>query len=211
MGSSKRLSELIVQAYAEKVNNEKSENSRTCFSMVRFGNVLNSSGSVVPLFKEQISIGGPITITHPEVIRYFMTIKEASELMLQACTMSQGGELFLLDMGSPVKIKDLAEQMIKISGLTVKDKNNKFGDIEIIFKGLRIGEKLYEELLINAEALKTEHPLIYKAKESGISFDPLMKKLTFLKEAIDSFDEKKLLKVTSEIVPEWKPDLNNFK
>lgn len=208
MGASKRLSELIVQGYAEKVKTEK---LNTCFSMVRFGNVLNSSGSVVPLFKEQISNGGPITITHPDVIRYFMTIKEASELMLQACTMSKGGELFLLDMGSPVKIKDLAEQMIKTSGLTVKDKNNISGDIEIIFKGLRTGEKLYEELLINAEACETEHPLIYKAEEIGSSFDLLMEKLSTLKNAIESFDEKKVFQITLEIVPEWKINLDHLK
>ncbi len=208
MGASKRLSELIVQGYSYKA---KKKNLKTCFSMVRFGNVLNSSGSVVPLFKEQISNGGPITITHPDVIRYFMTIKEAAELMLQACTMSKGGELFLLDMGSPVKIKDLAQQMVKISGLTVKDEKNKSGDIEIIFKGLRNGEKLYEELLINAEACKSEHPLIYKAKESGMPFELLMEKLSSLKKALDTFDENKVLKITSEIVPEWKSKLTNLK
>ena len=207
MGASKRLSELIVQGYAEKA---EKNNLKTSFSMVRFGNVLNSSGSVVPLFREQIINGGPITITHPEVIRYFMTIKEAAELMLQACTMSKGGELFLLDMGSPVKINDLAEKMIKLSGLTLKDENNKSGDIEIIFKGLRTGEKLYEELLINAEAVKSEHPLIFKAEELGISFDLLMEKLSNLKNALDSYDENNVLKITSEIVPEWKNKFNNL-
>ena len=207
MGASKRLSELIVQGYAEKA---EKNNIKTSFSMVRFGNVLNSSGSVVPLFREQIINGGPITITHPEVIRYFMTIKEAAELMLQACTMSKGGELFLLDMGSPVKINDLAEKMIKLSGLTLKDENNKSGDIEIIFKGLRTGEKLYEELLINAEAVKSEHPLIFKAEELGISFDLLMEKLSNLKNALDSYDENNVLKITSEIVPEWKNKFNNL-
>ena len=211
MGASKRLSELIVQGYAEKVNDEKINNSITSFSMVRFGNVLNSSGSVVPLFKEQILSGGPITITHPDVIRYFMTIKEASELMLQACTMAKGGELFLLDMGPPVKIKDLAEQMIIDSGLTIKDENNNEGDIEIIFKGLRRGEKLYEELLIDAEAFKTAHPLIYKAKEFSLSYDFLMEKLSTLKNAIDNFDENEVLKITSELVPEWKPEVNYLK
>lgn len=207
MGASKRLSELIVQGYAEKA---EKNNIKTSFSMVRFGNVLNSSGSVVPLFREQIINGGPITITHPEVIRYFMTIKEAAELMLQACTMSKGGELFLLDMGSPVKINDLAEKMIKLSGLTIKDENNKSGDIEIIFKGLRTGEKLYEELLINAEAVKSEHPLIFKAEELGISFDLLMEKLSNLKNALDCYDENNVLKITSEIVPEWKNKFNNL-
>ena len=143
-----KVVELIVTAFDKEQNLERKDSS-TCFSMVRFGNVLNSSGSVVPLFKEQISKGGPITITHPEVIRYFMTIKEASELMLQACSMSKGGELFLLDMGSPVKIKDLAKKMIKLSGLSIKNKDNRKGDIEIIYKGLSNGEKLYEELLID--------------------------------------------------------------
>ena len=130
--------------------------------------------------------------------------------MLQACTMSKGGELFLLDMGSPVKINDLAEKMIKLSGLTLKDENNKSGDIEIIFKGLRTGEKLYEELLINAEAVKSEHPLIFKAEELGISFDLLMEKLSNLKNALDSYDENNVLKITSEIVPEWKNKFNNL-
>ena len=139
-----------------------------------------------------------------------MTIKEAAELMLQACTMSKGGELYLLDMGSPVKINDLAKKMIKLSGLTVKDENNKSGDIEIIFKGLRTGEKLYEELLINAEAVKSEHPLIYKAEELGISFDLLMEKLSNLKNALDCYDENNVLKITSEIVPEWKNKFNNL-
>ena len=204
MGASKRLSELIVTAFADKEQNLERKDSSTCFSMVRFGNVLNSSGSVVPLFKEQISNGGPITITHPEVIRYFMTIKEASELMLQACSMSRGGELFLLDMGSPVKIKDLAKKMIKLSGLSIKNKDNRKGDIEIIYKGLRTGEKLYEELLIDAEAVKTEHPLIYQAKEKGIPYLELMEKLNYLQKSIDDFDEEKVISTLNEIVPEWK-------
>ena len=204
MGASKRLSELIVTAFADKEQNLERKDSSTCFSMVRFGNVLNSSGSVVPLFKEQISNGGPITITHPEVIRYFMTIKEASELMLQACSMSKGGELFLLDMGSPVKIKDLAKKMIKLSGLSIKNKDNRKGDIEIIYKGLRTGEKLYEELLIDAEAVKTEHPLIYQAKEKGIPYLELMEKLNYLQKSIDDFDEEKVISTLNEIVPEWK-------
>lgn len=204
MGASKRLSELIVTAFAEKEQNFERKDPSTCFSMVRFGNVLNSSGSVVPLFKEQISKGGPITITHPEVIRYFMTIKEASELMLQACSMSRGGELFLLDMGSPVKIKDLAKKMIKLSGLSIKNKDNGKGDIEIIYKGLRSGEKLYEELLIDAEAVKTEHPLIYQAKEKGMPYLVLMEKLNFLKKSIDDFDEEKVISILNEVVPEWK-------
>ena len=204
MGASKRLSELIVQAFAEKVKEDNRSVSSTCFSMVRFGNVLNSSGSVVPLFNEQISKGGPITITHSEIIRYFMTIKEAAELMLQASSMSKGGELFLLDMGSPVKIVDLAKQMIRLSGLKLKDKNNTSGDIAITFTGLRKGEKLYEELLIDAQAIKTEHPLIYKAKEFGLPFEILMEELEKLDKEIKDLEEEKVFRILSKLVPEWK-------
>ena len=145
--------------------------------MVRFGNVLASSGSVVPLFKKQISEGGPITITHPEIIRYFMTIEEASQLLIQACYLAKGGDVFLLDMGEPVKIYDLAQQMIKLSGLTIQSKNKPMGDIKIEFTGLRSGEKLYEELLIDSESKPTEHPLIYTAEESFIPYNDLMLKL----------------------------------
>ena len=204
MGASKRLSELIVQAFAEKVKKDYKSVSCTCFSMVRFGNVLNSSGSVVPLFNEQISKGGPITITHSEIIRYFMTIKEAAELMLRAISMSKGGELFLLDMGSPVKIVDLAKQMIRLSGLKLKDKNNTSGDIAITFTGLRKGEKLYEELLIDAQAIKTEHPLIYKAKEFGLPFEILMEELEKLDKEIKDLEEEKVFRILSKLVPEWK-------
>ena len=161
MGVSKRLAELVIQAYAEK---NKEELSSTKFSMVRFGNVLNSSGSVVPLFKKQISLGGPITLTHKDIIRYFMTIEEAANLLIQSALLAKGGDLFLLDMGSPVKIYDLAIKMIKLSGLKLKSKDNPEGDIEIVLTGLRSGEKLYEELLIDAESMKTPHPLIYTAK-----------------------------------------------
>ena len=142
MGVSKRISELVVQAFAyesKEINNNKNH-LFTNFSMVRFGNVLNSSGSVVPLFSKQISEGGPLTLTHPKVIRYFMTIPEAAQLVIQSCTLAKGGEVFLLDMGEPVNIKDLAIQMIKLSGMTVKDSNNLDGDIEIKITGLRPGE-----------------------------------------------------------------------
>ena len=139
MGASKRLAELVVQA-------QPSES--TSFSMVRFGNVLGSSGSVVPLFRSQIAAGGPITVTHPEIIRYFMTVKEASHLVLQAAALAESGDVLLLDMGSPVKIKDLAEKMVRLSGLTLKDLDHPNGDIEIAYTGLRPGEKLFEELLL---------------------------------------------------------------
>jgi len=201
MGASKRVSELIFQAYAKAFKS-------TCYTMVRFGNVLNSSGSVVPLFKEQIKNGGPITITHPDVIRYFMTIKEASQLVIQASALAEGGEVFLLDMGEPIKIIDLAKQMVKLSGLTFKNKNNKNGDIEIVFTGLRSGEKLYEELLIDNKSKITSHPLIYKAEENFIEYPSLIPLVDSL---IDSLKKHKLeisLKRLELIVPEWK---NSFK
>ena len=205
MGASKRLAELIVQDYSKKVlkgdiNKNKGD---TEFSIVRFGNVLGSSGSVIPLFKEQISKGGPITVTHPEVIRYFMTIKEASQLVLHASLLSNGGEVFLLDMGNPVKIKDLAEQMIQLSGLKVLNKDNPHGDIEIIFTGLRPGEKLYEELLIDGNAINTSNKFIFKVNEKSLSSEFLEEKLNLLEKHFQENDTKKSLAVLSEIIPEW--------
>ena len=159
MGASKRLAEMIMQAL-----NHESEHTK--FTLVRFGNVLGSSGSVVPVFKEQIKLGGPVTVTHPEVIRYFMTITEAVELVIQSSSMSRGGEVFILDMGVPVKILDLAYKMIHLSGYTIKDDNNPSGDIEIKYTGLRPGEKLFEELLIKDNPVNTTHPRIKMANES---------------------------------------------
>ena len=205
MGASKRLAELIVQVYSEKNKKDSStKSSYTKFSMVRFGNVLNSSGSVVPKFKEQISNGGPITITHPDIIRYFMTIEEAAQLVIQAAKLSLGGDLFVLDMGSPVKITELAEQMVTLSGLKLKDESNKDGDIEIVFTGLRPGEKLYEELLIDAECLKTSHPLIFRALEKSIKSERLWKKLNALQIAIKEHNHDESIKILSELVPQWK-------
>ena len=205
MGASKRLAELIVQAYSEKNKKDSlTKSSYTKFSMVRFGNVLNSSGSVVPIFKEQISNGGPITITHPDIIRYFMTIEEAAQLVIQAAKLSLGGDLFVLDMGSPVKITELAEQMVTLSGLKLKDESNKDGDIEIVFTGLRPGEKLYEELLIDAECLKTSHPLIFRALEKSIKSERLWKKLNALQIAIEEHNHDESIKILSELVPQWK-------
>ena len=159
MGATKRMAELACQAMA-------ADQSTTTISMVRFGNVLGSSGSVVPLFNKQIAAGGPITLTHPDVTRYFMTIPEAAQLVIQAGAMAHGGEVFVLDMGEPVKIMDLAKRMITLSGLKVKDQHNPNGDIEIVIAGLRPGEKLYEELIIDGDNIeKTQHPLIMKAKE----------------------------------------------
>lgn len=167
MGATKRMAELACQAMA-------ADQSTTTVSMVRFGNVLGSSGSVVPLFNKQIAAGGPITLTHPDVTRYFMTIPEAAQLVIQAGAMAHGGEVFVLDMGEPVKIMDLAKRMITLSGLKVKDQNNPNGDIEIVIAGLRPGEKLYEELIIDGDNIeKTQHPLIMKAKEHFYSVDEI--------------------------------------
>lgn len=205
MGCSKRLSELVVQAYAKEKSliQESKFESKTTFAMVRFGNVLGSSGSVVPLFKKQINSGGPITITHPEVIRYFMTISESAQLVLQAAALATGGDVFLLDMGNPVKIKYLAEQMIKLSGLTLKDEENPEGDIEIVFTGLRKGEKLFEELLISAKSEPTKHPLIFRAKEDFIAPSNLWSKLKELKIALKDENLSKTIILMKEFVPEW--------
>ena len=161
MGASKRFSELILQSFAKLKHN-------TCFSIVRFGNVLDSAGSVVPLFREQTRKGGPVTVTHPEVTRYFMSIPEASQLVLQAGSMAEGGEVFVLDMGNPIKILDLAYRMIHLTGLTPIDDLNPNGDIEISFTGLRAGEKLYEELIIGQEALPSDHVRIMKVNEHSL-------------------------------------------
>ena len=169
MGASKRMAELCLQALSEQL-----KDYQTCFSMVRFGNVLGSSGSVIPLFRKQILKGGPITITHPDIIRYFMTIPEAAQLVIQAGAMAKGGDVFILDMGEPVKIVDLAKNLIQLSGLSVKDENNPKGDIEITYTGLRPGEKLYEELLIGGDNVcKTTHPRIMTAEEVYLPFEQL--------------------------------------
>ncbi len=210
MGASKRLAELIVHQYAkeEGYSQHQSNISSTSYSLVRFGNVLGSSGSVVPKFKSQIANGGPITVTHEEVIRYFMTISEAVELVLQAAVMSTGGEIFLLEMGEPVKIIDLAKQMISLSGLTIKNEANPQGDIEIIKTGLRPGEKLYEELLINGESLPTKHPLIFKAIESYSEDLDLWSKVKELEALLKSNDLENSLRILAEIVPDWKSKQN---
>ena len=211
MGASKRLSELILQAYSQRFKKELPDSSdrKILFSMVRFGNVLDSSGSVVPLFKDQIKKGGPITLTHRDMTRYFMTIKEASELLLQSSTMALGGDVFLLDMGKPIKIYDLACQMIKLSGLTIKDKNNLDGDIEILESGIRLGEKLFEELLIDAKAKNTDHPLIYRAIEKSIPYEDLIKILKGLELAIAENNKSKVLSFLTKAVPELKTDKNS--
>ena len=181
MGASKRMAELVLQAFAAK-------NTRTCFSMVRFGNVLGSSGSVVPLFRQQLQAGGPLTVTHAEVTRYFMTIPEAAQLVLQAGAMGQGGDVFVLDMGEPVKIIDLAKRMVQLAGLTIQDAAHPQGDIKIDITGLRPGEKLYEELLIGNNPQITEHPRILKAHEDFLAWPQLETHLNHLRQAADNDD-----------------------
>ncbi|WP_064685223.1 polysaccharide biosynthesis protein [Rhizobium bangladeshense] len=185
MGASKRLAEMVLQALAAE---SAVDRVRTNFSMVRFGNVLGSSGSVVPLFRQQIKEGGPVTLTHPKITRYFMTISEASQLVIQAGAMAEGGDVFLLDMGEPVRIADLARKMVELSGLTVRDEDNPEGDIELSVTGLRPGEKLYEELLIGDNPETTEHPRIMKAREDFLFWPELSKKLSLLNAALDRND-----------------------
>ncbi|NQW39444.1 MAG: polysaccharide biosynthesis protein [Cyanobacteria bacterium] len=196
MGASKRAAELVIQALALEL-------PATRLAMVRFGNVLGSSGSVVPLFREQIGKGGPITLTHPEIIRFFMTIPEAAQLVLQAAVLARGGDLFLLDMGEPVRILDLAKQMVRLSGLSLRDGQHPNGDIEIVCTGLRPGEKLYEELLIDAESEPTSHPLIYRATECAIPPEHLWPQIELMEAAIHRQDAAAALDVLSQLVPEW--------
>ena len=200
MGASKRLAELVVQGFAEQA---KRQGAPCRFAMVRFGNVLGSSGSVVPLFRQQISAGGPITLTHPEIIRFFMTIPEAAQLVLQAAVLAEGGDLFVLDMGEPVRILDLARQMVRLSGLRVRDAQNPDGDIEIRCTGLRPGEKLFEELLIEASSEATAHPLIYRAREASLPLEYLGPQLDALEVAIARLDAPSALALLSLLVPEW--------
>lgn len=208
MGATKRLAELILQALAESA----SLHSKTRFTMVRFGNVLGSSGSVVPLFREQIAAGGPVTVTDPEIIRYFMTIPEAAELVIQAGAMGQGGDVFVLDMGEPVKILELAKRMIHLSGFTVRDEANPDGDIEIQFTGLRPGEKLYEELLIGENVTDTAHSKIMRAEELVIPWQALQPLLDEMFEANEADDSKKARALLLSTIDGFKPqcDLNDW-
>ena len=199
MGATKRLAELVLQALQHQHPN-------TRFCMVRFGNVLDSSGSVVPRFKKQIAMGGPITVTHPEVIRYFMTIPEAAELVIQAGSMGEGGDVFLLDMGEAVKIVDLARLMIRLAGRTERTTDQPHGDIEIQFTGLRPGEKLYEELLIGDNPSGTSHPMIMKANESEMSWEKLKGHLEFLAEACRKPDPKAIRDRLGEVVEGFEPE-----
>ena len=199
MGATKRLAELILQAYERR-------EGETRFCMVRFGNVLESSGSVVPLFREQIRNGGPVTVTHRDIIRYFMTIPEAAQLVLQASAMAQGGDVFVLDMGKPVRIEDLARRMINLMGLTVQDESDPDGEIEIEYIGLRPAEKLYEELLIGTNVSGTQHPRIMRADEDHLDYDLLSGMLEKLREAIDSSDYGKVRDILIQAVREYSPE-----
>lgn len=210
MGASKRMAELVLQALASSktvdfgpVDEQPSGHSlpnRTCFCMVRFGNVLGSSGSVVPLFRSQLRAGGPLTVTHAEVTRYFMTIPEAAQLVLQAGAMGEGGDVFVLDMGKPVKIVDLARRMIRLSGMTVKDDAHASGDIEIKVVGLRPGEKLYEELLIGDNPEATAHPRIMKAHEQFLTWHQLLPHLLTLRAAAKAADADAINDVLKQLV-----------
>ncbi len=200
MGASKRVAELILQAAAQAADANGTAVPNTCFAMVRFGNVLGSSGSVVPLFREQLAAGGPITVTHPEVTRYFMTIPEAAQLVLQAGAMAKGGDVFVLDMGEPVKIIELARRIVTLAGLTVRDAANPAGDISITLSGLRPGEKLYEELLTGDNPLPTEHPRIMRAHEAFFSWSELMQKLDELRQAAESEDIQSVKNIFSALV-----------
>ncbi len=188
MGASKRMAELVLQALADR-------QSKTTFTMVRFGNVLGSSGSVVPLFKEQISKGGPLTVTHPDIIRYFMLIPEAAQLVIQAGAMAKNGQVFVLDMGEPVRILDLAQRMIHLMGLTEKTELEPDGDIEIRFTGLRPGEKLYEELLIGNNVEGTNHSKIMTAKEDKLSWDDMKSLIVQLDDCCHIFDEDSIVDI----------------
>ena len=199
MGASKRLAEMVLQALAARDGGE------TRFTMVRFGNVLGSSGSVVPVFRRQIRDGGPITLTHAEITRYFMTIPEAAQLVIQASAMAQGGDVFLLDMGQPVKIADLARRMIQLSGLTCKDEDNPEGDIEIRITGLRPGEKLYEELLIGDNPQPTSHPRIMKANETFLAWPVLAEKMAVLETVLSDSDVSAVRSLLKALVSGYAP------
>ena len=201
MGATKRLGEICLQA----LFNNKNEEEITNFSIVRFGNVLDSSGSVIPKFRKQIKEKSQITLTHPEITRFFMTIKEAAQLVIQAGAMAKGGDVFVLDMGKPVKIYDLAKKMIQLSGQKLRDENNPYGDVEILITGLRPGEKLYEELLIGNKPLTTIHPKIFKAQEDYVPWNILEKELNLLEKFIIEDDLDKIIDLMKKLVSGYSP------
>jgi UDP-N-acetylglucosamine 4,6-dehydratase len=205
MGATKRLAELVLQALQERT-------TQTRFCMVRFGNVLASSGSVVPLFQNQIRRGGPVTVTHRDVIRYFMTIPEAAQLVVQAGSMAKGGDVFVLDMGRPVRIDDLARRLVNLMGLTVRDASNPDGDIEIEYTGLRTAEKLFEELLIGSNVTGTDHPMIMRAMEHRLAWPKMQQILNDLLVALASFDCHRALALLAESVAEYQgdPDIRDY-
>ncbi|WOA33113.1 polysaccharide biosynthesis protein [Alloalcanivorax xenomutans] len=198
MGATKRFAELVLQSLASSSDN-------TIFSMVRFGNVLGSSGSVVPLFRKQIMQGGPVTVTHPDVVRYFMTIPEAAQLVIQAGAMAKGGEVFVLDMGEPVRIMDLATTMIRLMGMSVRDATNPDGDIEVVFSGLRPGEKLYEELLIGECSIETEHEMIMQAHEEKLTPAEINEALDRFRTALERGDQDALRALLRSYVNGYQP------
>ena len=202
MGATKRLAEMCVQALYD--NQPETSSSNLC--MVRFGNVLGSSGSVIPKFREQIQDGGPITLTQPDINRYFMTIPEAAQLVIQAGAMAQGGDVFVLDMGEPVKIIDLAYRIVELSGLQVKDLDNPEGDIEIDITGLRPGEKLYEELLIGDNPLTTQHVRVMRAQDEFMSWPELIEELQQLQTLVDDNDAEAISKLLQALVIDFKSE-----
>ncbi len=205
MGATKRLAELCLQAFNNEIYNENKNKLKTKFSIVRFGNVLQSSGSVIPKFRDQIRKGGPVTLTHKEITRYFMTITEAAQLVIQAGALSKGGDVFVLDMGEPIKIYDLAVKIIELSGLKVKDSKNPEGSIEITITGLRPGEKLYEELLLSENPVKTKHPKIFKSKEPFIQFDELIAEINSLQKLMQKNDFENIRSKLKKIVIDYSP------
>jgi FlaA1/EpsC-like NDP-sugar epimerase len=226
MGASKRLSEMVLQALDRSLRYarddaiswddaiscddamshcEPAKQSKTIFSMVRFGNVLGSSGSVVPLFRDQLKSGGPITLTHEDITRYFMTIPEAAQLVIQAGAMGTGGDVFVLDMGQPVRIVDLAKRMVELSGLVLKDELHPDGDIEITITGLRPGEKLFEELLIGDNPQPTQHPRIMKANEDFMPWHTLQLQLDKINMAVQTNDVPKIRGLLQSLVPGYQP------
>ncbi|MBP2263681.1 FlaA1/EpsC-like NDP-sugar epimerase [Pseudomonas sp. BP8] len=213
MGSTKRLAEMTLQALSREVApvlfgdvGNVSQVNKTRFTMVRFGNVLGSSGSVIPLFHKQIKAGGPLTVTHPKITRYFMTIPEAAQLVIQAGSMGKGGDVFVLDMGEPVKIVELAEKMIHLSGFSIRSERNPQGEIAVEFTGLRPGEKLYEELLIGENVLATRHPMIMSANEDYLSWDVLKQRLEHLQSAVASDEFLLVRQLLRELVIGYSPE-----
>ena len=213
MGSTKRVAEMILQALSRETapvlfnaDGAVHHVNKTRFTMVRFGNVLGSSGSVIPRFYQQIRSGGPVTVTHPKITRYFMTIPEAAQLVIQAGSMGQGGDVFVLDMGQPVRIAELAEKLIHLSGLSVRSEKCPHGDIAVEFTGLRPGEKLYEELLIGDNVSPTEHPMIMRADEEYFTWDVLRGVLAKLLKAVEQDDYPQVRVLLREVVSGYVPE-----